>query len=37
MAFSGRCYLKGEEDSAHPIPSVIGYNFRLVLAWLRIF
>jgi transposase, IS5 family len=34
----GRCYLKGREgDAANAILSaVVGYNFRLVLAWLRI-
>ena len=34
----GRCYLKGREgDAANAILSAVGYNFRLVLAWLRIF
>jgi IS5 family transposase len=33
----GRCYLKGREgDAANAILSAVGYNFRLVLAWLRI-
>ena len=31
----GRCYLKGREgDAANAILSAVGYNFRLVLAWL---
>ena len=34
----GRCYLKGREgDAANVILSAVGHNFRLVLAWLRIF
>jgi IS5 family transposase len=33
----GRCYLKGRAgDAANAILSAIGYNLRLVLAWLRI-
>jgi hypothetical protein len=33
----GRCYLKGREgDAANAILSAVGYNLRLVLAWLRI-
>jgi IS5 family transposase len=33
----GRCYLKGREgDAANAILSAVGYNFRLVLAWLGI-
>jgi transposase, IS5 family len=33
----GRCYLKGcAEDAANAILSAVGYNLRLVLAWLRI-
>ncbi len=33
----GRCYLKGRDgDAANAILSAVGYNFRLVLAWLRI-
>jgi IS5 family transposase len=33
----GRCYLKGRDgDAANAILSAIGYNLRLVLAWLRI-
>jgi IS5 family transposase len=32
----GRCYLKGRDgDAAKAIPSAVGYNLRLVLAWLR--
>ncbi len=32
----GRCYLKGRHgDAANAILSAVGYNFRLVLAWLR--
>ena len=32
-----RCYLTGREgDAANAILSAVGYNFRLVLAWLRI-
>src|SRR5438477_10280932 len=33
---SGRCYLKGRAgDAANVILSAVGYNLRLVLAWLR--
>jgi IS5 family transposase len=33
----GRCYLKGRAgDAANVILSAIGYNFRRVLAWLRV-
>ena len=33
----GRCYLKGSAgDAANVILSAVGYNLRLVLAWLRI-
>ena len=33
----GRCYLKGRHgDAANAILSAVGYNLRLVLAWLRI-
>ena len=32
----GRCYLKGRDgDAANAILTAVGYNFRLVLAWLR--
>jgi transposase, IS5 family len=32
----GRCYLKGRAgDAANAILSAVGYNLRLVLAWLR--
>jgi IS5 family transposase len=32
----GRCYLKGRDgDAANVIFSAVGYNLRLVLAWLR--
>jgi len=32
----GRCYLKGRNgDAANVILTAAGYNFRLVLAWLR--
>lgn len=32
----GRCYLKGHDgDAANAILSAVGYNFRRVLAWLR--
>jgi transposase, IS5 family len=32
----GRCYLKGRAgDAANVILTAIGYNLRLVLAWLR--
>jgi len=34
----GRCYLKGRTgDAANAILSAVGYNLRLVLAWLRMF
>jgi transposase, IS5 family len=34
----GRCYLKGREgDAANAVLSAVGYNLRLVLAWLRAF
>jgi IS5 family transposase len=34
----GRCYLKGREgDATNAILSAVGYNLRLVLAWLRAF
>jgi IS5 family transposase len=33
----GRCHLKGRDgDAANVILSTVGYNLRLVLAWLRI-
>jgi transposase, IS5 family len=33
----GRCYLKGRQgDAANVILTAVGYNLRLVLAWLRI-
>jgi IS5 family transposase len=33
----GRCYLKRRHgDAANAILSAVGYNLRLVLAWLRI-
>ena len=33
----GRCFLKGRAgDAANVILSAVGYNLRLVLAWLRI-
>jgi IS5 family transposase len=32
----GRCYLKGRAgDAANAILSTVGYNLRLLLAWLR--
>ena len=32
----GRCHLKGRAgDAANAILTAVGYNFRLVLAWLR--
>jgi len=32
----GRCYLKGRNgDAAKVILTAVGYNLRLVLAWLR--
>ena len=34
----GRCWLKGRKgDAANVVLSAVGYNFRLVLAWLRAF
>src|SRR5262249_27793026 len=34
----GRCYLKGRAgDAINVILSAVGYNLRLVLAWMRIF
>ena len=34
----GRCYLKGREgDATNAVLSAVGYNLRLVLAWLRTF
>jgi IS5 family transposase len=34
----GRCWLKGRAgDAANIVLSAVGYNFRLVLAWLRAF
>jgi len=34
----GRCWLKGREgDAANVILSAVGYNLRLVLAWLKAF
>ena len=34
----GRNYLKGREgDAANAILSAVGHNFRLILAWLRVF
>jgi hypothetical protein len=34
----GRCYLKGRDgDAANIILTAVGYNLRLVLAWLREF
>ena len=33
----GRCYLKARTgDAANAILSAVGYNFRRILAWLRI-
>lgn len=33
----GRNYLKGRAgDAANAVLSAVGYNFRLILAWLRI-
>jgi IS5 family transposase len=33
----GRCYLKGRAgDAANAILSAVGYNFRRILAWLRL-
>jgi IS5 family transposase len=32
----GRCHLKGRAGHAvNALPTAVGYNFRLVLAWLR--
>jgi IS5 family transposase len=32
----GRCYLKGHAgDAANAILTAVGYNFRRILAWLR--
>ena len=32
----GRCHLKGRAgDAANALLTAVGYNFRLVLAWLR--
>ena len=32
----GRCYLKGRAgDAANAILTAAGYNFRLILAWLK--
>jgi IS5 family transposase len=34
----GRCWLKGREgDAANVVLAAVGYNFRLVLAWLKAF
>jgi transposase, IS5 family len=34
----GRCHLKGRDgDAANAILTAVGYNFRLVLAWLKLF
>ncbi len=34
----GRCYLKGHAgDAANAILTAAGYNFRRILAWIRIF
>jgi transposase, IS5 family len=34
----GRCHLKGRAgDAANAILSAVGYNFRRILAWLKIF
>jgi len=33
----GRCYLKGRTgDAANTILTAAGYNFRLILAWLKL-
>ena len=33
----GRCYLKGRAgDAANVVLSAVGYNFRRILAWLRL-
>ncbi|HEV2715412.1 MAG TPA: IS5/IS1182 family transposase, partial [Terriglobales bacterium] len=33
----GRCHLKGRAgDAANAVLTAVGYNLRLVLAWLRI-
>ena len=35
--YLGRCYLKGRAgDAANAILSAVGYNFRRILAWLRV-
>jgi transposase, IS5 family len=32
----GRCYLKGRAgDAANVVLTAVGYNLRLILAWLR--
>jgi hypothetical protein len=32
----GRCYLKGRAgDAANAVLTAVGYNLRLILAWLR--
>jgi transposase, IS5 family len=37
MSEAGRCYLKGRDgDAANIILTAVGYNVRLVLAWLRV-
>ena len=34
----GRCHLKGRAgDAANAILSAVGYNFRRILAWLKLF
>ncbi len=34
----GRCYLKGRAgDAANAVLTAAGYNFRRILAWLRMF
>ena len=33
----GRCYLKGRDgDAANTILTAVGYNLRLILAWLKL-
>jgi transposase, IS5 family len=33
----GRCYLKGRAgDAANAVLTAVGYNLRLILAWLRV-
>jgi len=33
----GRCYLKGRDgDAANAVLTAVGYNFRRILAWLRV-